>query len=49
MEIKEIEKILKTIPTHKVEVGFSSWGDVTPRYKEYVTVEEVINYLKRNM
>jgi len=49
MEIKEIEKILKKMPTHKIEVGYNSWGDVTPRYEEFVTIEEVINYLKRNM
>ena len=48
MEIKEIEKILKTMPTRKIEVSYGSWGDVTPRYEEFVTIEEVINYLKRN-
>jgi len=48
MTIKKIEEVLKKMPTHKIEVGFSSWGDVSPRYKEFVTIEEVVNYLKEN-
>jgi hypothetical protein len=48
MKIEKIEKLLKAMPKHRIEVGYSSWGDVTPRYEEFVTIEEVINYLKEN-
>lgn len=37
MTIKKIEEVLKKMPT-----------DVSPRYKEFVTIEEVVNYLKEN-
>ena len=46
MDIVQIEKLLKKMPKRKIEVRYSSWGDVTPRYEEVVTVEQVINYLK---
>ena len=48
MKIEEIEKILKKMPKRKIEVSYSSWGDVTPKYEEVVTVEEVINELKKH-
>ncbi len=46
MKIEKIEKLLKKMPKHRIEVGYSSWGDVSPKYEEFVTVEEVLNYLK---
>ena len=48
MKLKRIEELLKQMPKRKIEVSYSSWGNVTPQYEEVVTVEEVINYLKRN-
>jgi len=48
MKIERIEELLKKMPKRKIEVSYSSWGDVSPKYEEVVTVEEVINYLKDN-
>jgi len=46
MNLNEIEEILKKMPKRKIEVSYNSWGNVTPRYEEVVTIEQVINYLK---
>lgn len=44
--IKELEKILNSIPKTKIEKDNNSWGDVTPYYDDMITPESVMYYVK---
>lgn len=48
MKMERIEELLKKMPKRKIEVSYTSWGNVAPQYEEVVTVEQVINYLKNH-
>lgn len=49
IKIKDLQEILEKIPKIKMEEKYESWGCVTPHYKDVVTVDSIMFYVKKHL